>query len=396
MGAAMGVWSTAMVVGISLGPTLGGLLLNSFWWGSIFLIAVPVMVLLLVTGPFLLPNIRSGAPGKLDFFSVLLSLATILPVIYGLKELARNGWAVWPFVVLVLGIGIGIGFVVRQRRLQDPLLDLGLFGVRTVAGALVLNLLAGAVLGGNGMLMTLHLQLVEGYSALGAALWLLLPSVLVIFGIQIATQLTKKIKPATVLAAGTLVGAIGMVVLTQVSAVGGMVVLMIGVCIVFIGVAPVNMLSNQLVMMTAPPEKAGSAGSLGTTSGELGTALGIATIGSLATVFYQAHLTIPAGVPAGAAAAANDSLASATSAASSLPESIGQSLLSAAREAFTLAYNNTAIVLAVLFVGLAVIAATTLKQIPAFGAPPAPPADAEAAGASGEGDDAPETESVRG
>jgi DHA2 family multidrug resistance protein-like MFS transporter len=397
MGGAMGIWSMAMVVGISLGPTLGGLLLNSFWWGSIFLIAVPVMVLLLATGPFLLPNIKSDSPGKLDFLSVGLSLATILPIIYGLKELARNGWAWSSFIVLVAGIVIGVIFVTRQRRLAYPLLDLRLFAVRAVSGALVLNLLAGTVLGGNGLLMTLHLQLVEGYSPLVAALWLLLPSVIVIFGIQVAMQLTKKIKPNAVLAGGTLVGAAGMVVLTQVNAVGGMVVLMIGVCIVFAGVAPVNMLSNQLVMLSAPPEKAGSAGSLGTTSGELGTAFGIAAIGSLATVFYQAHLTVPAGVPAGAASAANDSLASATSAASSLGGSAGQDLLSAAREAFTLAYNNVAIVLAVLFVVLAVIAYTTLKQIPAFGAPPAPPADAETetavstSDASGEGDDASET-----
>jgi len=395
MGAAMGIWSMAMVVGISLGPTLGGLLLNSFWWGSIFLLAVPVMLLLLVTGPFLLPNIRNEAPGKLDFFSVFLSLATILPVIFGLKELARNGWETFPFIALVVGILVGVAFVVRQRRLTDPLLDLRLFGVRAVSGALVLNLLAGAVLGGNGMLMTLHLQLVEGYSSLVAALWLLIPSVLVIFGIQVAMQLTKKIKPAVVLAGGTLVGGAGMVVLTQVDAVGGMLVLMIGVCIVFAGVAPVNMLSNQLVMLSAPPEKAGSAGSLGTTSGELGTALGIAAIGSLATVFYQGHLTVPAGVPADAAAASQDSLASATNAAGSLAPSVGENLLSAAREAFTLAYNNVAVVLAVLFVGLAVIAYTTLKQIPAFGAQQAPPAEAETAAAGAEGDDAPETESVR-
>ncbi len=394
MGAAMGIWSMAMVVGISLGPTLGGLLLNSFWWGSIFLIAVPVMLLLLVTGPGLLPNIKSESPGKMDLFSVVLSLATILPVIYGLKELARNGWETFPFISLVFGVLVGVIFIVRQRKLADPLLDVSLFAVRAVSGALVLNLLAGAVLGGNGMMMTLQLQLVEGYSALAAALWLLIPSVLVIFGIQVAMQLTKKIKPSVVLAGGTLVGAAGMVVLTQVDAVGGMAVLMIGVSIVFAGVAPVNMLSNQLVMLSAPPEKAGSAGSLGTTSGELGTALGIASIGSLATVFYQSNLTVPAGTPADATVAANDSLAAATSAAGTLPGNLGQDLLNAGREAFTVAYNNIAIILAVLFVGLAVVAFTTLKQIPAFGAQQAPPAEAETP-AGAEGDDAPETETVR-
>ena len=388
-GKAMGIWSMAMVLGISLGPTLGGVLLNSFSWGAIFLLAVPVMLLLLATGPFLLPNLRSTAPGRVDLVSVALSLATLLPAIYGLKELARNGWETFPFISLVVGVAFGIAFVTRQRRLADPLLDLRLFAIPAVAGALVVNLLAGFVLGGNGLLMTTHLQLVEGYSALGAALWLLIPSALVLVGMNVAMGLTKKIRPAVVLAGGIIVGAIGMVVLTQLSPVGGLVVLMVGVSIVFLGIAPVNMLSNQLVMFAAPQEKAGSAGSLGTTSGELGTALGIAVIGSLTTVFYQLHLAVPAGVPADSASAATDSIAAATDASGSLPAAVGQDLLTAAQSAYTLAYNNVAVVLAAMFVGLAVVAYTTLKAIPAFGAgAQAPPAGAE-------GDEAPESESVR-
>lgn len=368
MGAAMGIWSTALVVGISGGPTLGGALLNSFWWGSIFLIAVPVAVLVLAVGPALLPKSESTGAGRLDFASVALSLAAILPVIYGLKELARSGWAVVPIVVLLLGLAIGVVFVRRQRRLDDPLLDLGLFGIPALGGALTVNLAAGAILGGNGLLMTLHLQLVEGLSPLATALWLLMPSVIVVFGIQVAMQLTKTIPPAKVLIGGSLVAAVGMVVLTQIDAVNGLALLMVGVCVVFAGISPVNMLSNHLVMASAPPEKAGSAGSLSTTSGELGTALGIAAFGSLTTVFYQGALTVPAQVPPGAAATATDGLANAATAAQQLPNPVGQELLAAAQGAFNTAYNSVAAVCVVLFVGLGVLIYATLRHIPAFGA----------------------------
>jgi MFS transporter, DHA2 family, multidrug resistance protein len=378
MGAAMGVWSTALVVGIAGGPTLGGALLNSFWWGSIFLIAVPVTVLLLVTGPFLLPASQPSGSGRLDLVSVGLSLAAILPVIYGLKELARSGWALVPVVVLLVGLVIGVGFVRRQRRLADPLLDLGLFAIPALGGALTINLLAGAILGGNGLLMTLHLQLVEGLSPLATALWLLLPSVIVVFGIQVAMQLTKKNRPASVLLGGSAIAAVGMLVLTQLEPVGGLAVLMIGVCIVFAGVSPVNMLSNHLVMASAPPDKAGSAGSLSTTSGELGTALGIAGIGSLATVFYQGHLNIPAQIPPDQAQAATDGIANAATAALQLSPALAQDLITATRDAFTNAYTNVAVVCVGLFIALGIIIYTTLRHIPAFGAPqPQEPTPAE-------------------
>jgi DHA2 family multidrug resistance protein-like MFS transporter len=377
MGAAMGIWSMALVVGIAGGPTLGGALLNSFWWGSIFLIAVPVTLLVLATGPALLPNSESSGSGRLDFASVALSLAAILPVVYGLKELARSGWAVAPVVVLLIGVVFGVIFVRRQRRLADPLLDMRLFGIPALGGALTINLTAGAILGGNGLLMTLHLQLVEGLSPLGTALWLLIPSVIVVFGIQAAMQLTKKVRPASVLIGGALIAAIGMVVLTQLDALGGLAMLMVGVCIVFLGISPVNMLSNHLVMASAPPEKAGSAGSLSTTSGELGTALGIAAIGSLTTVFYQGQLTVPAQVPAEAASAATDGIANAATAAAQLPAALGADLLAAAQNAFNSAYNTVAAICVALFVGLGVLIYATLRHIPAFGAAQQPQESAE-------------------
>lgn len=386
MGAAMGIWSTATIVGVSLGPVVGGALLNSFWWGSIFLIAVPIMVLLLVTGPALLPESRNPRSEPIDPLSVALSLAAILPVVHGLKELARDGWGAAPLVAIVVGLAFGVVFVRRQSTLRDPLLDLRLFAVPAIGGSLALYLFAGVVQGGNALMMTQHLQLVEGLSPLATALWLLIPAGVTVVGIAVTMKLVQSIRPVAALVAGALVAAAGMVVITQVDAVGGFVTLVVGLAVVFLGVSPLGVLSNQLVMMSAPPEKAGSAGSLSTTAGELGTALGIATLGSVATAVYQATVVVPAGLPAAADAAGREGIAAALGAAAALPAEQGGALVAAAREAFTSGYHVVAVLCAVLFVLLAGLAVATLRGVPPLAPPPGPPAgEAGAGGAPGTG-----------
>lgn len=370
MATAIGLWSMAMMAGISLGPAVGGLLLNSFWWGSVFLIAVPVMVVLLAMGPALLPESRNPTSSRLDFVSVALSLASILPVIYGLKELARSGFAVTSVVACVVGVTFGMAFVRRQRRLADPLLDVRLFNTRAIAGGLALYLLAGLALSGCGLLLSQHLQLVEGFSPLTAALWLLVPAAVMVVGIQIVMQLAKRVRPGLILTGGMLIAAVGMVVLTQVNAVAGLPTLILGVGIVFAGVNPVPALTNQLVMQSAPPHKAGSVGSLSTTAGELGTALGIAGLGSLATLFYQGHVRVPAQVTPEAAAAANESIAGAVTTAQQLPPAVANDLLTAARETFNLAFNNVAGLGAVVFLVLAALAFVALRDVPLIGTNP--------------------------
>ncbi|WP_051366092.1 MFS transporter [Hamadaea tsunoensis] len=370
MATAVGLWSMAMMAGISLGPAVGGLLLNSFWWGSVFLISVPVMVVLLAVGPALLPESRHPTSGRLDLVSVALSLAAVLPLIYGLKELARSGLAVTSVVACAVGATMGTVFVRRQRRLAEPLLDLSLFGTRAIGGGLALYLLAGLALSGCGLLLSQHLQLVEGLSPLTAALWMLAPAAVMVIGIQIVMRVAKRVRPGSILTVGMLIAAAGMVVLTQVDAVAGLPTLMLGVGIVFAGVNAVPALTNQLVMQSAPPHKAGSVGSLSTTAGELGSALGIAGLGSLATLFYQGHVQVPAQVAADTATAANESIAGAIAAARQLPSDVGNDLLTAARATFSTAFTQVAGLCAVVFLALAVLAFVTLRDVPLIGTQP--------------------------
>ncbi len=376
MGAAIGIWSSAMMAGLALGPVIGGALLNSFWWGSVFLVGVPVMVLLLLTGPALLPESKNPQPGRLDLFSVALSLAAILPFTYGLKELARSGWGAWQIVAVLAGVFFGVVFVVRQRRLDSPLLDIKLFAIPAVSGALTLSLLVAIVQGGSGFLLTQHMQLVDGLSPLAAGLWMLVPSFALVLGIQMVTPLSAKVRPAFILLAGVIIAAIGKVVLTQVS-VGGLGTLILGLSIVFLGVSPVGPLVSQLVMLSSPPERAGSAASLASTGGELGVALGIASLGSIATAVYQANVTIPDGLPAEAATEAGVSMPGAFVAAAQAPGDVANAVLATAREAFNTSVSLTATVCAVAFAALALLAYGTLRAIPPLAAHGGPPPEEE-------------------
>ncbi|MGX6601998.1 MFS transporter [Micromonosporaceae bacterium Da 78-11] len=372
MATAFSMLTTVAMLGVLLGPTVGGLLLGSFWWGSTFLIAVPVMALLLLIGPFVLPrDTRDHDSEPLDLPSVVLSLSTMLPVIWGLTALARS-FSLTPVLAIVIGATCGVLFVRRQRRLRDPLLDMRLFGIRAVGATLLMYLLTGIVQSGNGLVLNQHLQLVEGYTAFQTALWMALPVGAAILGVHVSTMLAKRFRPGLVLIGGLLVAAAGEAVLSQISPVNGLVTLLVGLCVVMIGTSPVGTLSNQLVMQAAPDERAGSAGSLSGASGEFGSALGVAVFGSLVTVFYSGHVAVPAGTPGEVATAANDSLPHALESAAGLPADVGAQLATAARASYTVAVENLAGLSVLLFLGLAVLVHFTLRSVRPIGSEPEP------------------------
>ncbi len=357
MGQAISIWFTCFMGGMTLGPLVGGLLLDHFWWGSAFLLGVPFMVLLLVAGPLLLPEHRDENAGRLDLTSVALSLAGILPVIYGLKEIARSGWQAVPVGCIAIGLMFAVLFVRRQRGLADPLLDLRLFGNRSFSAALGTNLLLGIVMAGVSLMATLYLQLVQGLSPLRAGLWLVPQYVVMAAGAMAAPVLVRRIRPAYVMAAGLAIAAGGILLLTQVSSTGGPGLLVIGLSLATGGIAlPMPLMMGQILGSVAP-HKAGSAASISETSGEFGVAMGVATLGTLGTVVYRGELGnhIPRGVPAAAAHSAHESITAATSAAANLPGVLGSDLLDIARAAFTSGLNVVAGVGAAVFAGLAVV-----------------------------------------
>lgn len=360
-GSAVAVVFSAIMAGGALGPAVGGLLLAHFWWGSVFLPGVAVMVLLLAVGPRLLPAGRGRGDtegARLDPLSVGLSLLALLPVVYGVKELAR-GIVDGPTVAaLVVGIVAGVAFVVRQRRLPRPLLDLALFTRPALRGALLTMLLGGLVMGGMFLVVTQYLQLVAGLSPLAAGLATVPGTVAMLLGVLAGPKLATRVRPAAVMAGGLALAAVGLGAVAL-AAGHGTAWLVVAFTVALAGMGLPGGLGVGLVIGSAPPEQAGSASALSETGQELGMAAGLAGVGSLAVAVYR--LLVPIDAPA----QARDSLAGA--------HTLGDpAVLAAAREAFTGALGVVAAVCALLLVGVAVLAAVSLRHVPAVGAEPEP------------------------
>ena len=383
---AIGVWLVCFMSGAAVGPLVGGVMLEHFWWGSAFLLGVPAMLLLLVVGPVLLPEYRNADAGRLDLTSVALSLAAILPVVYGLKELAAHGWDATPVYAVVVGAAFGVVFVRRQRTLDDPLLDLRLFSrgpfTAALSGMLVTTLTMGALM----VFIAQYLQLVQGLSPLRAGLWMLPAVGASVVSFLFAPLLARRIRPGYLVGGGLAVSVCGLLLVTQADASGGLAVLVTGFVTINLGAGPIVTLGTDLVVGSVPPEKAGSAAAMNETAGEFGFALGIASLGSLGTAVYRARFddSVPAGVPGDTVEAAREGLAGAVAAADQLPAGAAAdrtvaALLDAAEAAFTSGMHVVAGLSAVAVAVFAVVAVVLLRHVrPSGEAPPPPPSTGEA------------------
>jgi MFS transporter, DHA2 family, multidrug resistance protein len=361
---AVGVWATSFSVGAALGPLLGGVLLEFFWWGSVFLLAVPVMLLLLTLGPRLLPEFRDPDAGRLDLVSAGLSVVAVLAVVYGLKEVAASGLGATPLLAMLVGLAVGLLFVRRQQSLTDPLIDLRLFRSRIFTGSLAANALSLAITFGIFLFIAQYLQLVLGYSPLEAGLLTVPSSGGFIAGSMLAPVLVRIVRPAYVVAGGLLLTAAGLVLLAQVDVQSSVALVVTGSVVVALGVAPPVTLGTDLVVSCVPPERAGVASGLSETAAELGGALGIAVLGSLGVAVYRSQIAdaVPGRAPFEASENARDTLGGATEAVDGLPGELGQTLLDAAREAFTQGMQVAALAGATVAIATAVLAALLLRR----------------------------------
>ncbi|HET9036482.1 MAG TPA: MFS transporter, partial [Myxococcaceae bacterium] len=288
---AIGVWISSYSAGAAIGPLIGGVLLEHFWWGSVFLISVPVMLMLIVLGPVLLPEFKDPGAGRLDLISAALSLASVLSVIYGLKRMAETTRP-WPAILfVVIGVGTAVVFVRRQRALAHPLLDVGLLRSRAFSAALVTYTLATFVGFGVYVFIGQYLQLVVGLSPLQAGLWTAPFALAFIVGSLVTPAIVRRVSPRWVMTAGLSLATLGFGVVALVDSASGLALLVIGLVTYSLGLAPVFTLSNDVVIGCAPPERAGAAAALSETGSELGGALGIALLGSLGTAFYRHRMS---------------------------------------------------------------------------------------------------------
>jgi DHA2 family multidrug resistance protein-like MFS transporter len=362
---AIGVWIMSYSLGGAIGPLLGGVLLEFFWWGSVFLLAVPVMAMLLVLGPLLLPEFRDPDAGRLDLLSAALSLVAVLAVVYGLKQIAQDGLGTLAILSILAGLAVGVAFVRRQKGLSDPLIDLRLFRVPAFSASLAVYTLGILVLFGAFLFIFQYLQLVAGLSPFRAGLWTLPSFGSFIVGSMLAPAIVRRVAPAYVMAAGLAIGAVGFAVLTQVKADSGLAVLVTGSVIFSLGLAPLFTLTNDLIIGTAPPERAGAASAISETGAELGGALSIAILGTLGTAVYRSQVGdgIPADVPPDQADTARDTLGGAVAVSEELPASLATDVLDAARDAFTLGLQAAALASAAIAAATAAVTILFLRRV---------------------------------
>lgn len=362
--AAIGIWVSGFSVGSAIGPLVGGLLLENFWWGSVFLLGVPVMGVLLIAGPLLLPEYRDPNPGRFDILSAALSLAAVLTVIYGLKQVAENGLGWLPALFIAAGLIIGAVFVRRQQTLADPLIDLRLFRVPAFSTSLATYTLGIFVAFGTFLFIAQYLQLVLGLSPSEAGLWSVPGAIAFVIASNVAPRLVRRVRPAYVVASGLALAAIGLALLTQVG-LSSLALVVIGNVTMSLGFGFTFSLTVDLVVSAAPPERAGAASAIAETGAEFGGALGLALLGSLGMAVYRSQLAaaLQADFPPEALAAAQETLGGAVATAATLPDALGASLLNAAHGAFVQGLQLNASIGVVGFVFLAILSATTLRHI---------------------------------
>ncbi|MGK4585614.1 MFS transporter [Kitasatospora sp. HPMI-4] len=381
---AIAAWTAATTGGATLGPVAGGLMLEHFWWGSAFLLSLPVMALLLIVGPFLLPEYRTPQRGGFDLLGAGLSMAALLPAVYGIKTLAVEGWSPVAALALAAGLVAGALFVRRQRTTAHPLIDPGLFRIRAFSGAITVNTVAMFAMLGFTLFTSQYLQLVKGLSPLAASLWALVPSIGVGAAVGISSALSGRVRPAHLMVGGFLIGAAGFALMTRVQPGSPLALVLTAAGVLCAGTVGTTTLTADLALSAAPAERAGAAAATSETATELGSSLGIAVLGAAGAAVYRSRLngSLPNGLSGEAARAAHDTLGGAVTVAAHLPGRTGSELLTAARTAFADGMHLAAAVGLVVMIGAALLAGRLMRHLPV--AAPATEADIPSADAPSE------------
>lgn len=355
---AIAIWSAGAMAGGAIGPLVGGALLEFFWWGSVFLINVPVIVLILVLGLWLLPESRNPNAGKIDLLSALLSVLAIVPLVYAIKQAVGSGLG-WPVLAgALIGLGSGWLFVRRQRGLKTPMVDISLFRIPAFSGAVAANTLSIFAFLGVLFFFSQYLQLVRGYSPFWAGMAEMPATIASLAVVAVVGLALSKLGRGRAIAAGLFVGALGLAALGVTEGLPHYLGIGLSLAVIGLGTGLAMTLSTDAVVAAAPPERAGAAASISETAYELGIALGIAVLGSLQTALYRARLEIPEGTSPETAAAMQDSLASA---AGRLGDS-NEALLAMAQHAFTYGMQVASFIAAALLVVAAVLAARLIPS----------------------------------
>ncbi|MCW4467089.1 MFS transporter [Glutamicibacter sp. MNS18] len=359
---AIAIWAAAFSGGAVLGPIIGGILLEHFWWGSVFFLAVPMLLPLLIGGLILLPESKDPNPGKVDPISILLVIMTLLPFVYGIKSISSGPWFI-PVIALVLSVVCGVVFVRRQLGQPTPMLDVRLFTNRIFSGALVINLIGVFSLVGFIYFVSQHLQLISGLTPFEAGVWMTPGLVLtMVFGL-LAVRFAKRFGASNVMIAGLVLSALAYGIVVFAGSTGNDNWLLVAFCILGLGVGMSETLSNDLVISEVPAAKAGAASAISETAYEIGSVLGTAVLGTILNGIYAVTLQVPSSLSPAQAEAATQTLSGAHTVAGELDGTTSVTLLEAAAHSFDQGVLVTASLAALLALVAAIVVFRVVKPV---------------------------------
>ena len=356
---AIAIWTAGFSAGAALGPIAGGFLLNHFWWGSVFLLAVPVLLAFLVAAPLILPESKDPHPGPVDPLSIVLAVLTMAPVVYGIKSLATGGSVLHGVLFMAVGALCGLLFARQQVAKDYPMLDLRFFRSPRFSGGLSVNMMSNVALFGFLFFFTQYLQLVNGTDPMTSGLLMVPGLVLSILAGLGAERIARLVGIRTAVVLGLLLVAAGFFVVAFTDQMASSAPILVAFTVMSAGTGLATTLSTDLVVSSVPEAKAGAASAVSETGYEVGAVLGTAVLGGLTTAFYQAHLELPAAVSADSAQIAHETLGGALDVAAESPA--GSVIADAAVAAFSSGMQWTALIGGVLVAVVALVLARVLR-----------------------------------
>ena len=357
---AVAIWATGFAAGAAVGPIVGGLLLAHFWWGAVFLVNVPLMLVILVLGAVLLPESRMAAPGRLDPVGVLLSLLALGPAVLAVKTVAHDGVSGTAVLALLVGIGSAVLFVRRARARiaagEEPLLDVTLFASPVLRLSALANATTMFALTGLLFFSAQYLLLVLDMNPIDAGLVLVPGFAMTMVAGLVASRLARRFPLRVLVPAGLLLAAAGFLLTTRLADATGPGLLAVAGVLVGTGIGLSETITNDAILTAAPADRTGSASAVSETAYELGAVLGTAVLGSVLAAAYRGGVVVPTSIGPGYADASRETLGGAVGAAGRVPGVDGQALLVSARTAFEAGVELTAAVGA----GVLVLVAATV------------------------------------
>jgi DHA2 family multidrug resistance protein-like MFS transporter len=357
---AIATWAAMFSGGAALGPIVGGWLLEHYWWGSVFLINVPIIVIFLGLAFVLLPESKDPNPGRVDVLSIVLSLAAMFPIVFGIKQFAEHGASDLTLTSFGVGIMSVVAFVRRQNRLTSPMLDMALFSNRVFSGAIVSNLLSLMGFAGFLFFAAQFLQLIVGMSPLAAALVLLPGLIVTVLGGFVAVRLVRVIPAYKLVSASFAMSALGYAI-AAFAGTPSMWSIMVAFAVLGLGIGLAETLTNDIMLTSVAPHRAGAASAISETAYEIGAVLGTAVLGSVLTMTYRSHLSVPAVARWGDDQPEYQTLGGTLETAAQYPNWVGSDLLHSAHAAFELGIQRSSAVAIVIALAAAVLSFRTLR-----------------------------------